>query len=202
MARRPPSLLALLLLAALAAGCGGGEELRLGLAADVGEPNATDVAFVRAMGPHQREAAAMAALARRRAGRVELRSIARKIATDRGVDALALRRLARDLRGRSAGGARMARDRADLRQLRDAVSFDHRFMEMMIRNLEDAVAMAQQERDLGSDGRVKRLAAEMLERQTRHLEALRRYLRTWYGESPVPGDRDGGGGGAPTDPPL
>jgi uncharacterized protein (DUF305 family) len=188
--------------AAAATGCGGSGELGLDLAGGVGEPNATDVAFVRAMAVHQREAAELVALARRRAARTELREVARKIAADRGTEMLRIRRLERDLRGRSPGAVRMPRSRADVRELREAVSFDLRFMEMMIRNLEDALAMAELEQDRGDDPRVKRLAAQVMEASERDLERLRRYLRTWYGESPIPGDRDGGGGGGAPDPRL
>jgi uncharacterized protein (DUF305 family) len=199
--RTRPLLLALA--AAVAAGCGGGgEQLGLDLAGGVGDPNATDVAFLRAMAPHQQEAAEMVALARRRAARMELREVARKIAADRGTETLKIRRLARELRGHAPGTAPLTRTRADIRQLRDAVSFDHRFMEMMIRNLEDAVAMAELEQDRGGDARVKRLARQVEESHERDLERLRRYLRTWYGEAPIPGDRDGGGGGGAPDPRL
>lgn len=191
--------------AAVAVGCGGGGgegELGLDLAGGVGEPNATDVAFVRAMDEHQREASELVALARRRAARMELREVARKIAADRGAETLRIRRLEHDMRGRSPGGVRMPRSRVDVRQLREAVSFDLRFMELMIRNLEDAVAMAELEQDRGSDARVKRLAGQVLDSSTRDLERLRRYLRTWYGEAPLPGDEDGGGGGGAPDPRL
>lgn len=201
--RRPPSLLLALLLAAFAAGCDSGDGGGIGVAIGGGEPNGTDVAFVRAMGPHQREAAAMADAARRRAARVELREVARSIAGDRASEAGTVAALARELRGRSPGTARMTRNRADLRQLRDPTSFDHRFMVMMIRNLEDGVAMAEEERDEGRDPRVKKLAEDVLESHKEDLEKLRRWLHTWYGESPVPGDEpDGGGGGAPSDPPV
>jgi uncharacterized protein (DUF305 family) len=196
-------LTGLLACAAIAAGCGNDSgELGLDLAGGVGDPNATDIAFVRAMAVHQREAAELVALARRRAGRMELREIARKIAADRGTEVLRIRRLQRELRGHSPGTARMPRSRADVRQLREAVSFDLRFMEMMIRNLEDALAMAELEQDRGDDARVKRLASQVTEASKRDLERLRRYLRTWYGESPIPGDRDGGGGGGSPDPRL
>lgn len=200
--RRLPSFFVLaLVVAAVPAGCGdGGGALELGAVGRV-DPNETDVAFVRALAPQRREAAEMARLGRKRAGRVELRQFARSFLR-RGDQDLELGQLTREFAGRSPGRERMTRDRADPRRLRDAVSFDHSFMEMMIHSFEDAVAMAEVEQDRGRDPRVERLANSIRESGNRDLEALRRWLHTWYGESPVPGDRDGGGGGAPTDPPV
>ncbi|HEX8743470.1 MAG TPA: DUF305 domain-containing protein [Thermoleophilaceae bacterium] len=191
LARLPSAALALLAIAAT--GCGGGDGLSLG-AVGGGEPNATDAAFVRAMVPHEDEAAAMAELGRDRALRRELRKIARAMASERRGDASELRELARGVDA-DPGAARMTRHPVDLRELRDAVSFDHRFMELTIRHLEEAVAMAEEEQDRGGDRRLKRMAGAILESHTRDLEALRRWLRTWYGEGALPGD--GGGGSAP-----
>jgi uncharacterized protein (DUF305 family) len=151
------------------------------------------------MTPHLQEAIAMADLARDRALRKELRKIAKQIAADRRAEARELATLARDVEA-SPGAERMTRKPLDLRQLRDAVSFDHRFMELMIRHLEDAVASAEEEQDRGGDRRLKRFAGEVLESHTRDLETLRRWLRTWYGEGALPGERDGDGGGGGGDP--
>lgn len=186
------------LLIAVLCGCGGGDGDLLGVTGGPGsKPNATDAAFVRAMTPHQQEAITMADLARQKALRRELRKIAKQIARDRRSEADQLASLARDTE-ESAGDERVTRTPLDLRQLKDPVSFDHRFMELMIRNLEDAVASAEEEQDRGGDVRLKRFARELEESHTRDLEALRRWLRTWYGEGALPGE--GGGGGGSGDP--
>ena len=187
----------LLVLALLAAGCGGSEGGALGVLADpTDEPTPTDAAFAQAMVPHQREALAMAQLGRGRALRKELRRIAREMLDPRRDEIRRLGTIGADLARdgvRPERGA-MRRRPADVRRLRDAVSFDLRFMELMIRHHEDAISMAEEEQDRGGDGRLKHLAGEILERHERELEALRRWLNTWYGEGVLPGGGGGGGG--------
>lgn len=211
--RRP--LLLLLLLAAVAAGCGEGDRGFGIVAAATADPNATDAAFARAIVPHEREALALAQVARKRALRRELRAIARTMLARPPDRIRELAGIAAELErdGVRPTGASMNRRPADARGLRDAVSLDFRFMELMIRHLEGAVAMAEEEQDRGGHPRLKHLAGELMETHERELEALRRWLRTWYGEGVLPGEGGGGGGGgerpapdgdggAPTDPPL
>lgn len=186
----------LLVLPLLAAGCGG-DGGALGVLADpTDEPNATDAAFAQAMVPHQREGLAMARLARERAMRKELRRIARDMLAPRGREIRRLSALGAELAREGVRPARgaMSRHRADIRQLRAAVSFDLRFMELMIRHHEEAIAMAEEEQDRGGDGRLKHLAGEILATHERELEKLRRWLNTWYGEGVLPGEGGGGGG--------
>ncbi|MDQ3936251.1 MAG: DUF305 domain-containing protein, partial [Actinomycetota bacterium] len=94
--------------------------------------------------------------------------------------------------------------RIDPRRLREAVSFDHSFLRTMIRHHEGTIVMAELEQERGGDPRLKRLAGVIRASHKRDLEALRRYLHTWYGEGPAPGDEDdgGGGGGGSEDPPV
>jgi uncharacterized protein (DUF305 family) len=187
----------LLVLPLLAAGCGGGEGGALGALGEPDEPNATDAAFAQAMVPHQREGLAMAELARERALRKELRRIARDMRGPRRDEIGRLGAIAAELarEGVRAPRGAMSRRPADIDDLRSAVSFDLRFMELLIRHHEDAIAMAEEEQDRGGDRELRRLAGEIQERHERELEALRRWLRTWYGEGVLPGEGGGGGGG-------
>ena len=196
-ARRPlPALVALLVVLA-ATGCGG-DGGGLGIVdAATADPNATDAAFARAIVPHEREALALAELARERALRRELRQIAKEMIGPRRAGIRELAGIAAQLErdGVRPGRAAMDRRRTDARELRDPVSFDFRFMELMIRHLERGVAMAEEEQDRGGHPRLEHLAGELMERYERELEALRRWLRTWYGEGVLPGEGGGGGGG-------
>ena len=199
--RRAPLVLVLLLTAALA-GCGGdGGALNVLGGAARPEPNATDAAFARAMTPHERETLAMAGLARTRAMRRELRKVARSMLANRPnvIRRLEAGGLELQREGVRAPRGAMTRKPADLGALRNAVSFDQRFMELMIRHLESAIAMAEEEQDRGGHQGLSRLATEILESHERELETLRRYLNTWYGEGIQPGE--GGGGGEGEGPP-
>lgn len=192
------ALTILLVLPLLAAGCGGDEGGALGVLADpTDEPTPTDAAFAQSMVPHQREALAMAELGRKRALRKELRRIAKQMLDPRRDEIRRLGAIAAELAREGVRPERgaMRRRPADPRELRAAISFDLRFMELMIRHHEDAISMAEEEQDRGGDGQLKHLAGEILERHERELEALRRWLNTWYGEGVLPGEGGGGGGG-------
>ncbi|HEX8051624.1 MAG TPA: DUF305 domain-containing protein [Thermoleophilaceae bacterium] len=210
-AKRP--LVLVLLLAALAGGCGEGDGGFGIVDAATADPNATDAAFARAIVPQEREALALARIARRRALRRELREIAKKMLAQPPERIRELGGIAADLEhdGVRPAGAEMNRRPTGTSGLRDAVSFDFRFMELMIRHLERAVAMSEEEQDRGGHPRLKYLAGELMKTHERELDALRRWLRTWYGEGVLPGEGGGGGGGgeqpapdggAPADPPL
>ena len=196
-----PTLLAVLLATAALTGCGG-DDGGFGIVdSATADPNATDAAFAAAMVPHEKEALALAEAARDRALRRELRQIAKKMIRARAGGARELAEIAAELEadGVTPAGAEMNRRRTDARELRDPVSFDFRFMELAIRHLERAVAMAEEEQDRGGHPRLKHLAGELMERSQRELEALRRWLRTWYGEGVLPpGDGSGGEGEAPS----
>ena len=187
----------LVVIALLAAGCGGGDGGPLGVLSERSEPNRTDAAFAHAMVPHQKEGLAMAELARQRALRKELRKIAKTMLGPRRHEIRRLAPLGAELvrEGLRPERGAMNRRPVDIDDLRRATSFDQRFMELMIRHHEDAIAMAEEEQDRGGDPRLKRLAGEILKTHERELEALRRWLRTWYGEGVMPGEGGGGGGG-------
>lgn len=194
--RRLPALLAAL---ALTAGCGGdGGDGLLSAGGGLGsDPNAYDAEFARAMAANDERVGALVELGRDRARRRELRKIARSTVERLDAELPRLRQAAANLAER---GVRPARPNpvpagVDARELREAVSFDHEFMVMMIRAHEHAVAAAEVEQDRGGDPGVKRLAREVSEWRGRDLEQLRRWLNTWYGESTVPGDGGGGGEG-------
>lgn len=201
--RRLLTLAAVTLAAAAAAGCGGDGLGGFGpLGGGGGKPNETDAAFVRAMVPHSQEAVTMARIARKRALRKELRKIAKEITGTRGDDVRQLNELAQriELPPPRRNGARMTRRPVDPKALRDPVSFDHRFLQLMIRHHEDATAMAEEEQDRGGDVALRRLAGRLLESHKEELEKLRRWLNTWYGEGVLPGDGGGGPGGGGGEP--
>jgi uncharacterized protein (DUF305 family) len=143
------------------------------------DPNATDAAFVRAMVPHQAAGVEIARTAERRAKRAELRALGSQIAARQQPTVERLRELKPDVAPRAGAAPKPAP--VDPRALRDPVSFDHRFMTMMIRHHEDSIVLAEVEQHRGGDDRIKLIAAEIFESQKRELERLKRFLRTWYG---------------------
>ena len=194
--RRSIRLAALSAVAALG-GCGG----VIGTT-PASDPNATDAAFARAMASHHRATRGIGELGARRALRPELRRIARS-ALERHDERLRRIDASRTaLRARAVspvGGGIREPPPFDARALRNAVSFDHDFLARMIRQHEYTVAAAAAQRDRGGDPGLTALAAEMHAASARDLATLRRWLRTWYGQTqpmdpPAP---PGGGSGGP-----
>jgi uncharacterized protein (DUF305 family) len=216
--------LRLLLLAVVAsaslASCSGGGSL---LGAGGGErpaANATDAAFLRSMTKHEEKALGITRLAERRALRLELRGIARKMTTEEDAN---LRELAALTQGPAGHVVRppavrtMSPALADLARVMDATSFDHEFMRTMIEQNQAAISIAHDEVKFGSDPEVKRLAGALALAREKELEQLWTWLHLWYGDDvqrgPGPlkppgggGDQQpppGGGGGQPSPaPPL
>ena len=143
---------------------------------------------------------AAAQLVRDRASRRELRKIAKRMLAQRAGAIARLTPIVAQLPrepGRAAGGG-IERRRSGVRGLRSAVSFDHQFMRLMIRHLEHGIGMAEKEIGGGTHADLVRLARDLKGTYERELAELKRWLRTWYGESggDIPDDDGGGGGGS------
>jgi uncharacterized protein (DUF305 family) len=192
------ALVAALLATVALAGCGGGTSEK---------PNATDAAFVRAMRAHERTIGTIAEIGRRKALRNELRAISKSTLSRRDQQVSALDWFESSLRSRAAppGAAAIVRGPPplDARGLRTAVSIDHEFLVLMVREHEYAMATALVERDHGGDRRIKALAQAIYSSSREDLGKLRAWLRTWYGDDtqrgvpPVPPPGGAGGPGPP-----
>ena len=78
-------------------------------------------------------------------------------------------------------------------------TIDRHFMEQMIPHHEDAVAMAELALSRAEHPELKQLAETIIRDQTREIEQMRTWYRSWYGIDAPAGDggfggRDGGGG--------
>lgn len=151
-----------------------------------------DGAFLTSMVPHHEDAVEMAALASKRARRPEIRRLAGEIidAQNREIQEMTLahqRIFAEPLPagGMVHGDLGLSEEEMgmpmDMRELESAREFDRSFIDMMIRHHQAAIRMARAEIERGDDTGVKRLAAAIVAAQSREIERMNSWRRSWYG---------------------
>ena len=165
--------------AAILASCGGGGS-PLAVGGQKPASNPADAAFLRSMTAHEKGSIAITRLAQRRAGRVELRGIARKMTDGQADDLRAFGQLGGGFA--PAGVAPPTSAAAELRRVRHATSFDYEFMRTMIGQNERAIAIAREELRSGSDPALKQRAGAIASARQEELEQLKAWLHLWYGE--------------------
>lgn len=188
-----PAALAILALAAVAAGCGDD-----GSTSATG--NATDAAFINDMTDHHRGAVDMAELAREKADHAELERLADDIVAAQEAEISAMSTIREDVG--EHGDAHMGlSDHAmgmdmDMTALERARPFDKAFIDAMVPHHEGAVAMAEELLEKGEHPDLRRMAAEMIDAQTEEIARMRRWRKAWYGSDEGSADVDGHGHGA------
>ena len=178
--------LALIALAAVAAGCGDD-------APSGGAGNGTDAAFVNDMVPHHEAAVEMAELAKTRADHPELRRLADEIIATQNREIDTMSSVKDDLAGEyddhMAGDAHMSGDEEargmgmEPHQLRDAKPFDREFIDMMIPHHRGAIRMAREELAKGDNATLRGLAEDIVSAQEREIAQMREWRKAWYGPS-------------------
>ncbi|WP_324652277.1 DUF305 domain-containing protein [Georgenia sp. H159] len=178
----------------------------------------TDVWFAVRMAEHHADAVEMAELAVARSARDELRDLAAEIARSQAEEIVLLRAAAERL-GRPEDGPVMPQHGhhggVDLGAL-SGEELDEAFLVAMVRHHRMGVHMAQVELARGSDPELRALAEVMVEVQTREIDTMRDWLRTWFdlpavdvgprgadpSSRPVPGGHRAGhpGAGVPPGP--
>jgi len=151
-----------------------------------------DGAFITSMVPHHQDALDMAELAHERARHREIKTLAGEIidAQSRGIEQFTLahqRIFGQPLPtgGMMHGDLGLSEDQMgtsmDMGQLEDAREFDRTFIDMMIRHHQGAIRMAQAELKRGEDAELKDLARAIVAAQSREIEKMNSWRRSWYG---------------------
>lgn len=164
-------------------GCGGSDSnnsAATGAGAAAGNP--VDRAFVADMVPHHQSAVQMATIAQDRGTSSFVKQLADDIVRTQNQEIDLMRsedkRLAAaDVKKGSLGVAQhMMGMGADLASLKTATPFDEAFIAMMLPHHEGAVTMAKVELSRGKDPKLKALAQDIINAQTREIASMRKHV--------------------------
>ena len=158
-----------------------------------------DQRFIDMMVPHHEAAIAMAEIARERATREELRTLADEIIDAQSAEIAQLRAWREAwfgsadtppmeampmLPGVRMGGELMIGDRMDMRddvgQLRSAEPFDQAFVDAMIQHHGSAIDAAQSALRYASRDEIRQLAEAIIDAQSREIDQMREWRAAWY----------------------
>jgi len=167
-------------MASLLAACGGSDDEGEHTIAATGNP--TDRAFVVGMIPHHEAAIDMAKVAQDRGQSQFVTSLADDIVRTQGEEILTMRDIDAELAagGVKAGDLGLSESamgmEGDMSTLEHAKSFDPMFMQMMVPHHQGAIRMARVEIQRGMDPRLKELAQEIIDAQSREIAEMNAQL--------------------------
>ncbi|MFF8791095.1 DUF305 domain-containing protein [Streptomyces sp. NPDC015125] len=154
-----------------------------------GTHNAADVAFAKGMIPHHRQAVEMADLAVTRAASPQVKELADKIKKAQGPEIKTMSRWltawheqvpeempGMDHSAHSEMPGMMGMKEMDALKKKSGKDFDTSFLEMMVGHHQGAVKMAGAEKDKGSFGRAKTLAADIIKAQNAEITQMNKLL--------------------------
>lgn len=170
------------------AACGSDDDtVDSGGAAQSATGNGTDRAFVADMIPHHESAVDMAKIAKQRGETTFVKDLADDIIRTQNAEITTMRSIATKLddagvKAKDLGIPKhqMGMDN-DLGMLRKADPFDRAFIDMMIPHHQGAIRMARVEIAKGSNLQAKKLAGQIIEAQTREIDAMNMHRTEEFG---------------------
>lgn len=147
--------------------------------------------FIEQMIPHHNDAILMAEIALKQAEHEEIKRLAQNISRTQSEENVMMRGwykswYNKDLTvdsssmGRGMGG--MMDDRTDIKKLENAKPFDKEFIEQMIPHHKMAKMMATMLLEGTDREEMKTLALAIIDAQSREIDQMRSWYRSWYGE--------------------
>jgi uncharacterized protein (DUF305 family) len=139
-----------------------------------------DRRFLEKMVPHHQDGLEMARLALRRTEHGGLREMAQRMIDDHLREIDQMREWHRAWYGTDvpAKGAGMTRS---MQALERAAPFDRAFIETIIPHHESGIGMARRAALEADRAEIRELAAKIIDQQSRDIEMMRRWYRSWYG---------------------
>lgn len=155
--------------------------------------NNIDQHFIDQMIPHHEDAIIMSTIALERAEHQEIKDLAKSIIASQSAEieqmekwdkewfsaAFVPKALAHD-HGHAGMNMGMMGDQTDLESLKSANPFDKAFIEEMIPHHQMAIMMAQMLENSTTRPEMKKLAANIIEAQSREIEQMRGWYAQWY----------------------
>jgi uncharacterized protein (DUF305 family) len=180
---------ALIVLAAVALGCGGNDDESSGAAG-----NETDAAFVTDMTAHHQGAIEMARVAQKRAEHPEIRDLADDIIAAQEGEISGMEAIRDDMHATGQhGGGHMGMSEAEMgmdmdpAELDNAKPFDRAFIDAMVPHHQGAVAMAKQLIKSGEQPALRKMAQDIIDAQTKEIAQMREWRKAWYGSAATGG---------------
>jgi uncharacterized protein (DUF305 family) len=153
-----------------------------------------DANFIEQMIPHHEDAITMAEIALEKAEHEEIKQLARNIQVTQTEEIEKMQRWYKEWYGREVTFITQARahvqgtfsygmmgDNSDIARLENAPDFDKVFIEEMIPHHQMAVMMAQMLKQSTNRREMNQLADDIINAQTREINQMRGWYRTWYG---------------------
>jgi uncharacterized protein (DUF305 family) len=177
--------------AALLAACGQGEKPAAAAFNDA------DVTFATKMIPHHQQAIEMADLARARAARAQLKTMADNITSSQGQEITRMQGWLRAWRKPvpaaeatehstmdHAGSGMMTKAQMDQLMALHGNKFDAAFLELMTQHHQGAIAMAKEEQAKGQAAEAKRLAGQIISAQQQEITQMTTWRQQWGATMP------------------
>ena len=182
----PLAALAVIVLAAVLAGCGSDDNN----ASSSATGNATDAAFIADMTAHHEGAIEMARIAKKRAEHPEIRQLAGDIISAQKGEISVMKTIRRDMQGMGEHGAdHMGMSDAEMgmnmhpSSLNKATPFDRAFIDMMVPHHRGAIAMARELLNKGEQPALRNMAKDIIAAQSKEIAQMRKWRNAWYGSS-------------------
>jgi len=154
-----------------------------------------DSHFIEQMIPHHQDAIIMAGIASEKAGHEEIKQLAENIKKTQSEEIGKMQNWYKDWYGEDVSDTfsgmgmgsgitnmGMMGDQTDVKQLQNALVFDRAFIEEMIPHHQMAVMMAQMLQITTERPEMKQLAKDIIQAQTKEINAMRDWYRLWYGK--------------------
>jgi uncharacterized protein (DUF305 family) len=180
--------LALIVLAAVALGCGDDND------SSSAGGNKTDAAFISDMTAHHQGAIEMARIAQKKAEHSEIRKLADDIVAAQEGEISAMEKIRDDMHEMGEHGSghmgmsesEMGMD-MDPAELETAKPFDRAFIDAMVPHHEGAIAMAKELLESGEQPALRKMAEDIIDAQTKEIAQMREWRKAWYGSAATGG---------------
>lgn len=163
-------------------GGGGGAEQQATTTSQAGNAaGAGDKAFIDGMTPHHEMGVMMAEDAIKKGQHPELKAFARKMATDQKKEIADMKAHRRSWFGSADTPSMSEVDHGSMQHPQAGPGFDVRWSQEMVKHHQQGIDMAKQALSEAKTPEAKQMARQIIEKQSKEQEQLRRWIASWQG---------------------